>query len=307
MSTAYIFPGQGSQFVGMGMQFMSLRPIFRGTFDRANEALGFDLKSLCLMGPEDALIDTVNTQPAIFTHSLAAFYMAEMSGELEAPAFVAGHSLGELSAVCAAGAIEFEDGVKLARERGRLMKLAGEQQPGSMAAIIALDRDALQAACDEASAETQLNHLPGVVIANDNAPGQIVISGGKEAVARAGEIAKAKGAKRILPLKVSIASHSPLMEIIRDDFTKAVAAMPVMTAKVPIVANTSVNPITHPDDIRAELTAQLTSPVRWTESVLWMNAQGVTSFFELGSKDVLSGLIKRILADVAGLQTEAIG
>ena len=312
MSTAYIFPGQGSQFVGMGMQFMSLRPIFRGTFDRANEALanealGFDLKSLCLMGPEDELIDTVNTQPAIFTHSLAAFYMAEMSGELEAPAFVAGHSLGELSAVCAAGAIEFEDGVKLARERGRLMKLAGEQQPGSMAAIIALDRDALQAACDEASAETQLNNLPGVVIANDNAPGQIVISGGKEAVARAGEIAKAKGAKRVLPLKVSIASHSPLMEIIRDDFAQAVAAMPVVTAKVPIVANTSVTPITHPDDIRAELTAQLTSPVRWTESVRWMNAQGVTSFFELGPKDVLSGLIKRILADVAGLQTEAIG
>ncbi len=307
MSTAYVFPGQGSQFVGMGMQFMSLRPIFRGTFDRANEALGFDLKSLCLMGPEDELSDTVNTQPAIFTHSLAAFYMAEMSGELEVPAFVAGHSLGELSAVCAAGAIEFEDGVKLARERGRLMKLAGERQPGSMAAIIALDREALQAACDEASAEMQLNNLPGVVIANDNAPGQIVISGGKEAVARAGEIAKARGAKRVLPLKVSIASHSPLMDIIRDDFAKAVEAMPVVTAKVPIVANTSATAMTHPDDIRAELTAQLTSPVRWTESVRWMNAQGVTGFIELGPKDVLGGLIKRILADEPALQTEAIG
>ena len=322
MSIAYVFPGQGSQFVGMGMQYMSLRPIFRGTFDRANEALanealanealanealGFDLKSLCLLGPEDELMDTVNTQPAIFTNSLAAFYMAEMSGEVEAPAFLAGHSLGELSAVCAAGAIEFEDGVKLARERGRLMKWAGEQQPGSMAAIIALDRELVQAACDEASAEAQANGLPIVVVANDNAPGQIVISGGKEAVTRAGEIAKAKGAKRILPLKVSIASHSPLMEIIRADFARAVEAMPVVTAHVPIVANTTVNPITHPDDIRAELQAQLTSPVRWTESVRWMNAQGVTNFLELGPKDVLSGLIKRILADVEGLQTDAIG
>ena len=304
MSTAYVFPGQGSQFVGMGMQFMSLRPIFRGTFDRANEALGFDLKELCLMGPEAELMDTVNTQPAIFTHSLAAFYMAEMSGEVEPPAFVAGHSLGELSAICAAGAIEFEDGVKLARERGRLMKLVGEQQPGSMAAIIALDRDLLQAACDEASAEAQANGQPGVVVANDNAPGQIVISGGQDAVARAGELAKTKGAKRVLPLKVSIASHSPLMEGMRADFARAVESMPVVTAKVPIVANTSVKPITHPDDIRAELQAQLTAPVRWTESVRWMADQGVTSYIELGPKEVLIGLIKRIVDEP---QTMAVG
>lgn len=300
MATAYVFPGQGSQFVGMGMQFMSLRPIFRGTFDRANEALGFDLKSLCLMGPEAELNDTLNTQPAIFTHGLAAFYMAEMSGELETPAFVAGHSLGELSALCAAGAISFEDGVKLARERGRLMKLAGEREPGGMAAILNLDRVVLQVVCDEASAQFET----GVVIANDNSPGQIVISGGQEAVAKACELAKARGAKRALPLAVSIASHSPLMSIISDDFGRVVAATPITEAKVPVVANTSASPIIHPDDIRAELQAQLTSPVRWTESVRWMHAQGVTDFVELGPKDVLCGLIKRI---VDGAMTQAIG
>jgi [acyl-carrier-protein] S-malonyltransferase len=300
MPTAYIFPGQGSQFVGMGMQFMSLRPIFRGTFDRANTALGFDLKLLCLMGPEAELNDTQNTQPAIFTHSLAAFYMAEMSGELEAPAFVAGHSLGELSALCAAGAIEFEDGVRLARERGRLMKLAGEREPGGMAAILNLSREALQLVCDEASAQ----FATGVVIANDNSPGQIVISGGKEAVAKACELAKTKGARRTLPLAVSIASHSPLMAVIREDFGKVVEQTPITAAKIPVVANTSASPITHPDDIRAELKAQLISPVRWTESARWMHAQGINTYIELGPKDVLCGLIKRI---VDGVETLAIG
>jgi [acyl-carrier-protein] S-malonyltransferase len=300
MASAYVFPGQGSQYVGMGMQFMHLRPIFRGTFDRANAALGFDLKSLCLMGPEAELNDTLNTQPAIFIHSLASFYMAEMSGELAAPDYVAGHSLGELSALCAAGAIEFEAGVALARERGRLMKLAGEREPGGMAAILNLDRAALQAVCDEAST----GFATSVVIANDNSPGQIVISGGKEAVAKACELAKARGAKRALPLAVSIASHSPLMAVIKDDFGKVVENTPIVEAKIPVVANTSASPITHPDDIRAELQAQLTSPVRWTESVRWMHAQGVSNFVELGPKDVLCGLIKRI---VDGVEMQAIG
>ena len=286
----------------MGMQFMSIRPVFRGAFDRANEALGIDLKSLCLMGPDAELNDTLNTQPAIFTHSAAAFYMAEMSGELEVPTFMAGHSLGELSAFCAAGAIEFEDGVKLARERGRLMKLAGERAPGSMAAILGLDADALKAICAEASA--QHPDTPGVVVANDNCPGQIVISGDKAAVATAGAAAKAKGAKRVLPLAVSIAAHSPLMATIRDDFAAALAKLPLVAAKVPVIGNTSAQPITHPDDIRAELTAQLTSPVRWTETIRYMHAQGVTNFVELGPKDVLVNMLKRT---VDGAQFMAIG
>jgi [acyl-carrier-protein] S-malonyltransferase len=297
-TTAFVFPGQGSQFVGMGMQFMSLRPVFRGAFDRANDALGFDLKSLCLTGPEAELADTVNTQPAIFTHSLAAFLMAEMSGELATPAFVAGHSLGEISALCAAGAIAFEDGVKLTRERGRLMKLAGEQQPGGMAAIINLDAAALAEVCAKASTEIQ----PGVVIANDNCPGQIVISGGKEAVQRACELAKTRGAKRALPLNVSIAAHSPLMAGIGEAFKAVVAATPITHAKVPLIANSSAQPITHPDDIRAELAAQLTSPVRWTESIRVMRAHGVTHFVELGPKDVLCGLIKRIDPEAGTMQ-----
>jgi [acyl-carrier-protein] S-malonyltransferase len=285
----------------MGLQFVHLRPIFRGTFERANAAVGFDLGQLCFYGPEAELGDTINTQPAIFAHSLATFYMAEMSGELEAPVYMAGHSLGELSALCAAGAIQFEDGVRLARERGRLMKQAGEQQPGSMAAVIALERDVLQAVCDEASATGSIG---GVVIANDNAPGQIVISGDKAAVMKAGELAKARGAKRVLPLNVSIASHSPLMASISNEFARVIENTPIATAQVPVIANTSASPITHPDDIRAELMAQLVSPVRWVESMRYMHAHGITHFVELGPKDVLCGLIKRI---VDGATTMAIG
>ncbi len=286
----------------MGMQFMSIRPVFRGAFDRANEALGFDLKSLCLMGPDAELNDTLNTQPAIFTHSMAAFYMAEMSGELESPAFLAGHSLGELSAFCAAGAIAFEDGVKLARERGRLMKLAGERTPGSMAAVLGLDADTLSTICAETSA--QHASTLGVVVANDNCPGQLVISGDKEAVAAAGVAARAKGAKRVLPLAVSIASHSPLMATIRADFAAVLADLPIVPAGVPVVGNTSVQPITHPDDIRTELTAQLTAPVRWTETIRFIHAQGVTNFVELGPKDVLVNMLKRT---IDGAQFMAIG
>ncbi|MCS6847671.1 MAG: ACP S-malonyltransferase [Anaerolineae bacterium] len=300
MTTAYVFPGQGSQFVGMGLEQAQHRPIVKGIFARADAALGFPLSQRCWYGPEAELSDTINTQPAIFTHSVAMYEMVRLSGEIEAPAFVAGHSLGELSALCAAGALAFEDGVRLARERGRLMKEAGERAPGSMAAVIGLDADALRDACEAASQQ----HTPGVVVANDNSPGQIVISGGKEAVATASAIAKAKGAKRVVPLNVSIASHSPLMADIADDFARIVEATPIAPAAVPVVANTSARPISHPDDIRAELAAQLTSPVRWVESVRFMHAQGVTHFVELGPKDVLCGLIRRI---VEGVETRAIG
>jgi [acyl-carrier-protein] S-malonyltransferase len=300
MSVAYVFPGQGSQFVGMGLEQAQHRPILRGVFLRADALLGFPLSQQCWYGPAEALNDTLNTQPAIFTHSLAAYEMVKLSEELPAPAFVAGHSLGELSALCAAGALTFEDGLRLARERGRLMKEAGERAPGSMAAVIGLDAQTLEAVCREASAR----HHPGVVVANDNAPGQIVISGGKEAVAAATELAKAKGAKRVIPLNVSVASHSPLMAEAAEAFAQVVARTPVAPAQVPVVANTTARPITHPDDIRAELAAQLTAPVRWVESVRAMHQAGVTLFVELGPKDVLCGLIKRI---VEGVETRAIG
>jgi len=284
----------------MGLELAQVRPVVKGIFQRADAALGFGLSAVCWHGPEAELNDTVNTQPALFTHSVAMYEMVMLSGEIDAPQFMAGHSLGEISALCAAGALTFEAGVKLTRERGRLMKEVGGRQPGSMAAIIGLERDTLQTACDEASAQ----HQPGVVIANDNSPGQIVISGGKDAVTSACALAKAKGAKRALPLAVSIASHSPLMLGMKDDFQRAVESVSLQPAAIPIVANTSARPISHPDDIRAELTAQLTSPVRWVDSVRCMQAQGVSSFVELGPKDVLCGLIKRI---VDGVQTRAIG
>ena len=300
MSVAFVFPGQGSQFVGMGLEQAQHRPVFRGVFLRADEVLGFPLSALCWHGPEDALNDTLNTQPAIFTHSLAAYEMVKLSGELGAPAFMAGHSLGELSALCAAGALTFEDGLRLARARGQLMKEAGERAPGSMAAVIGLDAQVLREVCHEASAR----HQPSVVVANDNAPGQIVISGGKAAVMDAAELAKARGAKRVIPLNVSVASHSPLMAEAAEAFAQVVARTPVAPAQVPVVATTTARPITHPDDIRAELAAQLTAPVRWVESVRAMHQAGVTLFVELGPKDVLCGLIKRI---VEGVETRAIG
>jgi [acyl-carrier-protein] S-malonyltransferase len=300
MTTAYVFPGQGSQFVGMGAELAALRPVVKGYFKRADEALGVALSQVCWAGPEAELGDTVNTQPAIFTHSVAMYEMVKMSGEIEAPAMVAGHSLGELSALCAAGALLFEDGVRLARRRGELMKLAGARNPGSMAAIIGMDANKLQAACNEAAAQTQ----QPVVLANDNSPGQIVISGGIDAVALACQIAKNNGAKRALPLNVSIASHSPLMASIQEEFAAVVAATPIQAAAIPVVANTVAGVITHPEEIRAELAAQLTSQVRWTDSVRTMFAQGVTHFVELGPKDVLCGLIKRT---VAGVETRAIG
>ncbi len=295
---AFVFPGQGSQFVGMGREQAAVRPIFRGMFDRANIALDFDLKQICFEGPQAALDDTHITQPAIFTHSLAAYELTMLSGEVSAPAYMAGHSLGEFSALCAAGAFAFEDGLKLVRERGRLMKQVGEHTPGAMAAVIGTDMATLSAICIEASAEGP------VVPANDNCPGQIVISGSKQGVAQAIVLAKARGIKRVIPLAVSIASHSPLMAAIRPDFVRVLEATRISSARIPVVANTSALAITHPDDIRAELAAQLTSPVRWTETVQVLHAAGIDGFVELGPKDVLCGLIKRTLD---GANTMAVG
>ncbi len=300
MTTAYVFPGQGSQFVGMGAEIARVRPIFRGTFERADAALGFPLSALCWEGPEAELADTINTQPALFAHSLASFYMAEMSGELDAPAYVAGHSLGEISALCAAGALSFEDGARLTRERGRLMKEAGARAPGAMAAVLNADTALVEAVCAEVSAQLH----PGVVPANDNCPGQLVISGAREAVIAAVALLKARGVRRVVVLNVSIASHSPLMASMQDAFSAVVERTPMTPARVPVIGNTTARPITHPDDIRAELRAQLTSPVRWTDSIRFMRDQGVTRFIELGPKDVLSNLIKRIVPEA---ETIAIG
>jgi [acyl-carrier-protein] S-malonyltransferase len=289
-TTAFVFPGQGSQTVGMGRELAQAFPAARQTFEEADEYLGFKLSSLCWEGPDSALNDTVNTQPALMTCSIAAFRaLHETRGEFT-PAFVAGHSVGELSALVAAEAMEFEDGIALVRKRGEVMKAAGERSPGGMAAILALDTAVLAEVCSEASAATN-----GIVqVANDNAPGQIVISGDSAALEKAMELAKARGAKRAIKLQVSIAAHSPLMQSGVDEYAHAVKGIPFIAPIPPLISNVTAAPLTDPNEIRTELPAQLTTPVRWTESVRYMIAQGVNTFIELGSKDVLTGLIKRI-------------
>lgn len=298
-TTAFVFPGQGSQFVGMGKALAQASAAARQTFEEADSYLGFALSTLCWDGPEAELNDTINTQPALYTCSVAAWRaLHEMLrvGEVT-PKFVAGHSLGELSALTAAGAMEFEDGVALVRRRGQAMKTAGERSPGGMAAILGLDAAPIIEVCAEASAATGQR----VQMANDNCPGQIVISGDNEALAKAMELAKARGAKRAQKLPVSIAAHSPLMQSGVDEYRRAVEGVPFIAPVPPLIGNITAAPLTDPNDIRIELPAQLTSPVRWTESVRYMIAQGVTTFIELGSKDVLTTLLKRVDGNVKGL------
>ena len=305
--TALIFPGQGSQTVGMGKDLAETHAQVRRIYAEADAVLGLSLSSLCFKGPKEALDDTVNTQPAIFVTSLAALQALESAGELPPMAMVAGHSLGELTALVAAGAMDFTDGLRLVRTRGRLMKLAGERSPGGMAAVLKMDDAEVERACREASDETG----KAVQIANYNSPGQVVISGDKEALARTIEVLRARGGRRIIPLAVSIAAHSPLMTSVVREFRAAVAATPLRVPKIPVVANIGARPLLGVEEIRDELAGQLTRPVRWTASVQWMLAQGVTRFVELGPQEVLSKLVKRIdrgaqaisVGDVAGVES----
>lgn len=297
-TTAFVFPGQGSQTVGMGRELTEAFASARRAFEEADEALGFALSRLCWEGPDTELNDTVNTQPALLASSIAALRaLNEQLGIEFSPAFVAGHSVGEVTALVAAGALSYADGLRLIRRRGEAMKAAGTQAPGGMAAILNLDADALQVICAEASAEAGLP----VQVANDNCPGQVVISGALPALEKAMELAKARGAKRALRLQVSIAAHSALMEPEVAGYAEAVAATAVQQPRVPVVGNITAMPLADVDAIRRELPAQLTSPVRWTESVRYLIGQGVTTFVELGSKDVLTGLLKRIDGNVVGV------
>jgi [acyl-carrier-protein] S-malonyltransferase len=321
LRVAFIFPGQGSQYVGMGRDVYETYPEARALFDEADGILGFPLSRLCFEGPKEELDDTINTQPAILAMSVACFkisgtrYKVQGKGRenleprtsnLE-PAFVAGHSMGEYTALVAAGALDFAAGLKLARERGRVMKEAGERNPGAMAAIIGLDAGTLEGICQEARLQFPAS---SVQLANYNSPGQIVISGHKEALGRALELARERGAKRAIPLAVSIASHSPLMQIAAESFASVVAQVDFHRPRIPVVANVTAAPITTVAAIREELVEQLTSTVRWVESVQYMIAQGVTTFVEVGPKNVLTGLIRRIdrsvqtvnVGDVTGME-----
>lgn len=280
----------------MGRALAQASAAARSTFEDADDLLGFRLSALCWEGPEETLTDTINAQPALYVCGLAAVAAFEEKFGAFRPAGLAGHSLGELTALSAAGAMEFEDGLPLVRERGRVMKAAGDEAPGGMAAILNLAVPEVAEVCAEARAATG-----GIVqVANDNCPGQVVISGGDAALEKAMELAKARGARRAMKLPVSIAAHSPLMERAAGQFRQAVEAVPFIAPALPVVGNVGAQPITDANAIRVELAAQLTSPVRWTESVRYLLSLGVTTFVEFGAKDVLTGLLRRIDANAAG-------
>lgn len=291
-AVACVFPGQGSQYVGMGQELYQAYPLVRETFAQASELLGLDLAALCFEGPEEVLTDTLNAQPAILTLSVAMWWVLLREGLFDSsgPLFLAGHSLGEYSALVAAGSLEFADALLLVRRRGELMQAAGRERPGGMAAVIGLDASSVDELCEKVRAETG-----GVVqAANYNSPEQIVISGDRESLERAMALAEAGGARHVIPLEVSVAAHSPLMAGAAEAFREVLEATPIRAAQLPIVANVSALPIRESEEIRRELVAQLTGPVRWMESVEYMVARGVGTFIEVGPGNVLRGLIRRI-------------
>lgn len=286
---AAVFPGQGSQYVGMGKDLHERSSAARELFSRADDILGFPLSKVCFEGPEDELRQTRNTQPAIFLHSIAAWTVLPAKDV----AMVAGHSLGEYSALVAAGALEFEDALRLVRVRGELMQKAGEENPGTMAALIGLDPATVGEVCCTAWKD-------GIVqAANFNSPGQIVISGSVTGVRKAMELAKARGAKIVKELVVSGAFHSPLMQSARDGLKTALAKTDIRDARIPVYANVTAQPVSKGDEIRIALEEQLTSPVRWWESVENMIADGATTFLEVGPGKVLQGITKRISGTVS--------
>ena len=294
---AYIFPGQGSQYVGMGKDLFSEFPAAKEVFQKADATLGFSLSKICFEGPEEELKKTKNTQPAIFLHSLAVWKILDPKDA----AMVAGHSLGEYSALVAAGALTFEDALKLVRLRGELMQKAGEENPGTMAAIVGLDAQVVGEVCCTAWKE-------GIVqAANFNSPGQIVISGSVSGVRKGMELAKERGAKLVKELVVSGAFHSPLMQSAKDGFKAALDKVEIRDAKIPVYANVTAKPVQEANEIRTLLFEQVTSPVRWHETIMNMAADGATSFIEVGPGKVLQGLVKRIAptVSVSGFDTAA--
>jgi [acyl-carrier-protein] S-malonyltransferase len=289
-TTAFVFPGQGSQVVGMGKDLADVYPIARLTFEQADDILGFSLSDLCFNGPEADLNDTYNTQPALYVAGIATLRALQSEIPDAQPAFVAGHSLGEFTALAAAGALSFEDGLRLVRERGRLMKAAGDETPGAMAALLGLDAPAVREVCAQASAETG-----GIlVLANDNCPGQVVISGDLQTLQRGIELAKVAGARRAIKLAISIGSHSPLMQPAAAQFSHVLDETPFHQPQAILFSNVTAAPLKDIVAIRHELHVQLVESVRWTELVRGMVAAGGRVYVEMGPKDVLTGLLKRI-------------
>jgi [acyl-carrier-protein] S-malonyltransferase len=297
MSTAFIFPGQGSQVVGMGKALAGAFTEAKEVFAEVDDALNQKLSQLMFEGPESDLTLTANAQPAIMASSMALFRVLQKQTGLKISdaAFVAGHSLGEYSALCAAETFSLAETARLLRIRGEAMQAAVPPGIGAMAAIIGLEKDAVSAlAAEAAQGET-------CVLANDNSPGQLVISGHASAIARACELAKAKGAKRALPLNVSAPFHSPLMEPAASRMKEALAASPLQDPKAILIANVTARPAEKANEIRELLVKQVTGSVRWTESVQTLALLGVTRTLEIGTGKVLTGLVKRIAPDLATL------
>ena len=299
MSRAFIFPGPGAQTVGMGRALSEAYPAARAVFDEVDAALGEKLSALIWEGAQDDLTLTANAQPALMATSIAALRALEAEGAgIDTASFVAGHSLGEYSALAAAGSLTVGDAARLLRTRGRAMQEATPVGMGAMAALLGLDF----AAASEVAAEAAQGQV--CQAANDNDPAQVVVSGHREAVERAVEIAKAKGAKRALLLPVSAPFHCALMQPAADVMAEALAGVEVRAPKVPVVSNVRAEGVSDPEEIRALLIRQITGSVRWRESVEWMAGQGVTEFWEIGAGKALSGMVRRIAKDAV---TRAIG
>lgn len=292
---AFLFPGQGSQFVGMAKDLFEENDAARSVLERANTVLGIDLTGIMFGSGDETQADadkqrltqTENTQPALFVHSMAV--MSALPADASKPSMVAGHSLGEYSALAAAGAISFEEGLRMVRLRGELMAKAGDIRPGSMAAILGMEDADVEALCEEASGD-------GIVQpANFNSPGQIVISGDVEAIDRAVALAQDRGARRALKLPVSGAFHSPLMDFAKEGLAEGLASLDIRTPSCPVYLNVTAAPSADPAEIRERLVEQLTAPVRWAQGLAAMQRDGATKFVEVGAGKVLSGLVKRTL------------
>ena len=287
---AYVFPGQGSQSTGMGLDLYDSYPSAKAVFDEADASLGFPLSRICFEGPDEELTKTHNVQPAILAVSIACL---KAIGEdaivnFPSPTFVAGHSLGEYTALVAAGALGLADAVLLVRERGRLMYKAGLKNPGSMLAVIGLDEETVK----------DISLHSGTEISNINCPGQIVISGATQALAEADKLARARGARVLIPLKVSGAFHSALMEPVIAEFSKIVSNVRFQPPSIPVISNVTARPLTDADSIKEELVKQLRNCIQWQGSVEYMVHSGVTIFYEIGPGRVLSGLIRRINSEL---------
>ncbi|MFC1989166.1 ACP S-malonyltransferase [Chloroflexota bacterium] len=287
---AYVFPGQGSQWVGMGRDLYDNFNSAKAIFQEADEVLGLPLSRLCFEGPEEELRLTINAQPALVAVSFACLKATHdvPGNSLPAPAFVAGHSLGEYTALVATSVLDFATTIYLARERGRLMHEAGLSSPGGMVAIMGLDEASLTEVCDKTDTK----------IANFNCPGQLIISGAVENLTKATELAKARGAGRAIPLPVSGAFHTPLMQPAVDGMSEIIATLDFRDPTIPIIANTTAQPLTNAEQVKAELIAQLCNGVQWQRSIECMVDNGISTFIEIGPGKVLSGLIKRINKEV---------